>query len=152
MQATPSLDGLEYIRSLDPISTDGDYYAIKWIQENIKGTPVILEASGYNSSYTYISRISANTGLPTVLGWTEHELMWGRNSAELETRLADVKTIYSTDNQKKAVELMGKYNVSYVYIGQLERKLYDVRTDKFEDKTHFKPIYQGSVQIYKRVS
>ena len=44
---------------------------------------------------------------------------------------------------------MDKYNVSYVYIGQLERQMYDVRTDKFEDETYFEPVYQGSVQIYK---
>ena len=39
--------------------------------------------------------------------------------------------------------------MSYVYIGQLERQLYDVRTDKFEDETYFELVYQGSVQIYK---
>jgi len=44
---------------------------------------------------------------------------------------------------------MDKYNVSYVYIGQLERQLYDVRTDKFEDKTYFERVYLGPVTIYK---
>ncbi len=55
----------------------------------------------------------------------------------------------SPDNKKKALELMDKYNVSYVYIGQLERQLYDVRTDKFEDKTYFERVYLGPVTIYK---
>ena len=51
----------------------GDYDAIKWIQENLSGTPIILEASSDDSSYSYISRVSANTGLPTVIGWARHE-------------------------------------------------------------------------------
>ena len=44
---------------------------------------------------------------------------------------------------------MNKYNVSYVYIGKLERQMYDIKTDKFEDETYFEPVYQGSVRIYK---
>lgn len=145
MKATPSLDGMEYIRGLD----EGDYNALKWINENIKGTPVVLEASDINSSYTYISRVSTNTGLPTVIGWTGHELFWGRDPEEITQRIADVNSIYSTDNEKKALELIDKYNVRYVYIGQLERQLYSVRTDKFEDKTHFELVYLGPVTIYK---
>ncbi|MHB8103658.1 MAG: DUF2298 domain-containing protein [Methanosarcina sp.] len=145
MNAKPALDGMEYMRELD----EGDYNAIKWIQENIEGTPVILEASDDDSSYTYVSRVSANTGLPTVLGWARHEHFWGRDPEELRTRIADVNYIYSTDNKKKALELMDKYNVSYVYIGQLERQLYGVRIDKFEDKTYFERVYLGPVTIYK---
>ncbi|MDQ1253296.1 MAG: hypothetical protein QG646_2451, partial [Euryarchaeota archaeon] len=45
MNATTSLDGMEYIRGFD----DGDYNALKWMQENIKGNPVVLEASAINS-------------------------------------------------------------------------------------------------------
>ncbi len=145
MNAKPALDGMEYMKDLDR----GDYYAIKWIQENIKGTPVILEASEDDSSYRYTSRVSANTGLPTVIGWARHERFWGRDHDEIRTRLEDVNSIYSTGNRKKALELMNKYNISYVYIGQLERQMYDIRADKFEDETYFELVYQDSVQIYK---
>ncbi len=145
MDATPSLDGMEYMRGLD----EGDYNALKWMQENIEGTPVVLEASDINSSYTYVSRVSTNTGLPTVLGWTGHEVFWGRDPEELGRRIADVNSIYSTCSEKKVLELIDKYNVSYIYIGQLERQLYDVRTGKFEDKTYFEPVYLGPVRIYK---
>jgi YYY domain-containing protein len=145
MNAKPALDGMDYMKELDR----GDYEAIKWIQENIEGTPVILEASDIESSYTYVSRVSANTGLPTVLGWASHECFWGRDSAEVRARVTDISSIYSTDSKKKALELIDKYNVRYIYIGQLERQLYDVRTDKFEDKNYFELVYPGSVKIYK---
>ncbi len=146
MKAEPALDGMEYMKKLDR----GDYNAIKWIQENIEGTPVILEATEEDNSYTYISRVSANTGLPTVVGWTRHEWFWGRDQAEVRTRIEDVRSIYTTSSEKKAMELMNKYKVSYVYIGNLERQMYPENLDKFENKKYFKLVYQSSVQIYKR--
>jgi YYY domain-containing protein len=145
MNATPSLDGMEYIRGFD----EGDYNALKWMQKSIEGTQIVLEASTINSSYTYISRVSTNTGLPTIIGWTGHELFWRQDPKEITQRVADVNYIYNTDNKKKALELIDKYNVSYVYIGQLERQLYKVRIEKFEDKTYFEPVYFGPVTIYK---
>jgi YYY domain-containing protein len=145
MNAKPALDGMEYMKGLDR----GDYDAIRWIQENIRGTPVILEASADDSSYRYTSRVSANTGLPTVIGWTRHERFWGRDPDEVRTRLKDVNSIYSIGSKEKALELMNKYNVRYIYIGQLERQMYDIKTDKFGDENYFELVYQGSVRIYK---
>ncbi len=146
MKAEPALDGMEYMKKLDR----GDYNAIKWIQENIEGTPVILEATEEDNSYTYISRVSANTGLPTVIGWTRHERFWGRDQEEVRTRIEDVRSIYTTSSEKKSLELMNKYNVSYVYIGNLERQMYSENLDKFENKNYFKLVYESSVRIYKR--
>jgi YYY domain-containing protein len=145
MDAEPALDGMEYMKE----PNRGDYNAITWMQENIEGSPVILEASKDNSSYSYTSRVSANTGLPTVIGWSRHERFWGRENAEVGKRIEDVSYIYSTGSEEKAIELMGKYNVSYVYMGQLERQTYNVRMEKFENKTYFEPVYKGSVTVYK---
>jgi uncharacterized membrane protein len=146
MDARSTLDGMAYMKELER----GDYNAIKWIQENIKGTPVILEASAKGSSYSYVSRVSANTGLPTVIGWTRHERFWGRDRAEIRKRVEDVRSIYTTGSEKKTLELTDKYNISYIYIGNLERRIYSEKLSKFEDKNNFELVYQGSVQIYKR--
>jgi uncharacterized membrane protein len=119
------------------------------MQENITGFPVVLEAAADDGGYSYMSRISANTGLPTVLGWARHERFWGRNHKEVEKRIKDVRSIYSTGNEKKTLELMDKYNVSYVYIGKLEQQTYSVKLDKFENETYFEPVYRDTVTIYK---
>ena len=145
MNAEPALDGMEYMNELDR----GDYNAIQWMQENIDGSPVVLEASEDDSSYRYTSRVSANTGFPTVIGWARHERFWGRSHKEVEKRITDVRFIYSTGNEKKTLELMDKYNVSYVYIGKLERQTYHVKLDKFENETYFEPVYRDTVTIYK---
>jgi YYY domain-containing protein len=145
MNADPSLDGMGYMKELDR----GDYNAIRWMQKNINGSPVILEASEDNSSYSYACRVSANTGLPAVIGWARHERFWGRDHEEVRKRIEDVSSIYSTDSEEEAIEIMEKYNVSYVYIGELERQIYDLRTEKFEDEAYFEPVYESSVTIYK---
>ncbi|WP_410510374.1 DUF2298 domain-containing protein [Methanosarcina hadiensis] len=145
MNAIPTLDGMEYMKELDT----GDYNAIRWMQENIKGSPAILEASEDNSSYSYTCRVSANTGFPAVIGWARHERFWGRDHKEVRNRIKDVSSIYSTGSEEETLELMEKYNISYVYIGRLEKQIYPVRLEKFENKNHFEPVYEGSAIIYK---
>ena len=56
-----------------------DASAIRWLKENIEGAQVVLEANG--DSYTGYERVSATTGLPTILGWYVHEWLW-RNNVE----------------------------------------------------------------------
>ncbi len=134
-----TLDGLAYVEELAP----GDRSAIEWINENIEGSPVILEAPG--ATYQYTSRISTMTGLPTVIGWTTHEVMW-RNSWEPVTdREADVNTVYSTPDDEEAIARIIKYNVEYVYVGDLEREQYEpVGLAKFDDRDDvYKLLYSA---------
>jgi uncharacterized membrane protein len=85
------LNGTKYLFSLYP----GDYNLINWINENIKGQPVILEANG--DSYTDYARISANTGLPTVIGWPVHEWLWRGTYDIVAPRISDVQTLYESN-------------------------------------------------------
>lgn len=118
----PTLNGLAY---LIPIHYP-DLKASEWINKNIRGTPVILEIPG--RSYTYSSRISWMTGLPTVLGWEHHvETHFSIPYEEImRTRNADADTIYNTTDNVLALELIKKYNISYIYIGELEHDYKDI--------------------------
>ena len=138
-----SLDGIAYLNGSDR----GDYFAISWIRRNITGTPVIIEAPG--RCYSTDSRVSAFTGLPTVIGWEGHEMMWRGSYEDVRVRAEDVDKIYSTGNINTAIGLLNKYNVSYVYIGAAERARYGKGLDKFEDEDCFEWIYIGSVRIYR---
>ena len=42
-----------------------DLEAIRWLQDNVEGSPVILEA--HHHQYHWTSRVAGYTGLPTVL-------------------------------------------------------------------------------------
>lgn len=136
------LDGLSYLKDIYP----DDYDAIHWIQKNIKGQPVILESQG--DSYTDYGRISSNTGLPTVLGWTVHEWLWRGDYSIPAARLDDVRALYE-DDLNKTRDLISKYDIKYVYVGQLERTKYTLLNEnKFEILG--KVIYEkGTVRIYE---
>ncbi len=139
-----SLDGIAFLKK----TSFGDYDAVYWINMNIEGEPVILEAPG--GSYTETSRISSFTGLPTVIGWVGHELVWRNNWGELSQRITDVDAIYNTEDSGDAVALLKKYNVSYVYIGDVELKKYkDAGLRKFENTSYFERVYRGAAEIYR---
>ena len=104
-----------------------DYLATKWLNENISGNPVVLEANG--DSYTDYQRVSVITGLPTVLGWRTHEWLWKSNPQILDVRAADIQTIYTSTNEDEVRDLISFYNISYIYVGKLE-------LEKFENVNH----------------
>ena len=143
-QAEPTLDGTAYVADHNP----DDYAAIRWLNENVEGAPVILEATG--GSYSYYGRVSSQTGLPTLLGWDFHEVQWRGTGEEGNKRKPDIETIYGSLDAQAALTLMDKYDIRYVYVGSLERSHYSAAAlDKFDYIMDV--IYQqGSVTIYKR--
>lgn len=112
------LDGLAYLARSDPY----EYAAIQWLNRNVKGTPVILEAFG--PDFTDFARISSRTGLPTLLGWQGHEIQWRPDSTAILGRPQEIETIYTTANVGEALNLLHKYNVRYVIVGRLEQEVY----------------------------
>ena len=136
------LNGIRYLKELKP----SDYAAINWINGNIKNQPVILEAQG--DSYTDYARISANTGLPTVLGWTVHEWLWRDSYDVPSSRFDDIKNLYETTDLKEARKIINKYNISLIYIGKMENEKYKVSEDKFSQLGN--NIYANTeTKIYK---
>jgi uncharacterized membrane protein len=137
------LDGTKYLATQRPT----DYEAILWIQENIQNQPVIVEAQG--DSYTDYARISSNTGLPTVLGWTVHEWLWRGTYDIPAPRIEEVRQLYEEGDLKKTKALLKKHNVTYVYIGDLEREKYPGINEKKFEKIG-KVVYKNTgVKIYK---
>lgn len=120
------LNGLEYLQLLYP----DDYQAILWLRKNIKNQPVILEAVG--ESYTDFARVSANTGLPTVLGWPVHEWLWRGSYDEPGQRREEVRKIYELKDEEETKKLLDKYQVEYVFLGSLENRGYkNLNEEKF---------------------
>ncbi len=142
----PDLDGTAYIKRL----SEDDYHMISWINENIAGHPVILERLG--ADFEWSSIISANTGLPTVMGWPGHEVHWRQDQNKVSARMVDSEKIYSTADTGTALELLRKYNVSYVYVGSLEIARYGVGggLGKFYNGSYFNLVYRNhSAALYE---
>ena len=135
-----------------------DYHAILWLQDNLEGSPVILE--GNSGLYTWGNRVSVYTGLPTVVGWDWHQQQqrW-EDRDHVTARRTDVQALYSTPDVATARRLIEKYGVRYVYIGQLERLYYPQSgLDKFEAMARdglLQPVYptpispNPEVKIYR---
>lgn len=143
LKTSRGLDGLSYLNDLYP----ADYRAIAWFNANLQGQPVILE--GVGDSYTDYARISSNTGLPTVVGWPVHEWLWRGSYDEAGKRTSEVATIYESPDPILTEQLIHRYNISYVYIGDLERQKYpNLNENKFYNlgKVVFK---EGNTKIYQ---
>ena len=137
------LDGTAYLNKTYPT----DYQAILWINANIKGQPIMLEAQG--DSYTDYERVSTNTGLPTVLGWTVHEWLWRGSYDLLPERMRDIETIYTTTDPQKAASVLRKYSVDYVFIGNQEREKYPTLSENKFNLIGKLIFIDGQTRIYK---
>lgn len=139
-----SLDGLKYLNSLYP----DDYQLIKYINSHkLPENTILLEAVG--DSYTKYARISANTGVSTVLGWPVHEWLW-RNGYDIPgKRTTNVQKIYESTSLEETKILLKTYQVNYVWVGELEREKYkNLNESKFNElgKVFLK---FGSSTLYK---
>ncbi len=104
-----------------------DYQAIRWLQDNVVGSPVIAEGST-GIFYRWDCRVAIYTGLPDVVGWDWHlQQQLGTYAPQLRQRYADLTTIYGEDDVPRTLEVLRKYHVKYIYVGDLERIYYDAR-------------------------
>lgn len=122
--------GLYGMRFLNDISAE-DAKAVKWLNENIKGQPTVLEADG--DSYSDYERISSMTGLPTVQGWRVHEWLWRSSRQAPLDRSKEVTAVYESDDMQKTLDIIRKYDISYIMVGKLERQKYkNLKADKLQ--------------------
>ena len=110
-----------------------DLQAIRWLQDNVEGTPVVLEA--HMEQYRWGGRIANYTGLPTVIGWPWHQIQQRFDYRDqVGERANHVRLAYETTDIEITVELLRRYDVSYVVVGDLERLNYGAEgLAKFED-------------------
>lgn len=144
-----TLDGTQYLETYaSQLCNNFEYNnmteynaAIDWMNENIEGSPVIVEA--YGNSYTDHCVVSAYTGLQTICGWQTHEWLWRFHGiVDEETDLLisdpdqdvwklyltprhnDVDTIYQSYDASLIKEVLSRYDAKYIVYGDLERNSY----------------------------
>ena len=132
-----SLDGSEYMRTAVYVDRERrlefeqDLLAIEWIQDNIQGTPTILEAN--TPLYRWGSRISIYTGLPTVIGWHWHQTQQRLAHEHLiDRRLLDVRAMFDHGSIERTMVLVDQYGVDLIYLGDLERAYYPAAEAKLD--------------------
>jgi YYY domain-containing protein len=137
-QIPVSLDGMSYMQYVftygeevrpgiaSMIPFDGDYPAIRWMQDNIQGTPTIMEGMS-SSEYKWGNRFAIYTGLPSVQGWRHHQSQQRSlppMTDLVNLRNANVNAFYLTNDITAAWRILRHYSVRYVVVGELERARY----------------------------
>jgi YYY domain-containing protein len=157
--AIGTLDGLAYMATGsfewpagNPIQLRYDYEAIRWLQDNVAGTPILAEAKiGYYREGGM--RVAAYTGLPSVLGGLhQNEQRYG---SQISDRDFVVTEFWTTPDPDRTRVLIDELGISYIYLGQIERATYgDHVAQKFEQlRTQgiLELVYENEeTKIYKR--
>lgn len=132
---------------------NSDYLAIKWINENISKDKVILEASSMSSSYGYYSRVSVFSGNPTVFGWFAHQWLWRNEDYKMPSYFPDkvneITEIYTNPGSEKTKEIIKKYNISYIFIGEVEYNQYG-KIDFYEMSKLGEIVYIDNTASYNK--
>jgi hypothetical protein len=136
-----------------------DMEAAKWIKRNLPRETIIQAEPNYPGKQGDKSPIYAYSFIPifserrTAIGeWrvSHQEHSRGR---EVGQRFHSIKKMYSTASLSESTEIIKRYDIDYVYIGELERELYPEGIAKFMNGKHFQLIYlKGNVAIYRFVS
>jgi YYY domain-containing protein len=157
-----TLDGMEYMKHSSyfdegvNMSLGEDYQAIRWMQENVIGSPVIVEAN--TVEYRWGSRYSIYTGLPGVVGWNWHQRQQRAvvPSTWITDRVDAVNNFYLTTDIQETEDFIKKYGVSYIIVGQLEKAKYNGDgIGKFQqlDGKLWNSVYTiGSTTIYQVIN
>ena len=119
-----------------------DVNGIRWLKENISDAPVVLEANG--DSYSEYERVSAMTGLPTILGWYVHEWLWRGDLADLNAKIEEIQEIYTSADETRVKELLEEYHVSYIFVGSCERNKYGADLNNDLLKSLGEVVFQDS--------
>ncbi len=118
--AWQGLDGLAFAQETDPDETA----AIRWLGQHAAPGDVVLEAAG--CSYLPFdrlpfNRVSAFTGVPTVIGWgNNHQRQWRAGQPELLDQIgrreADVAEMFAHPDSP----LFDTYGVTWLFLGEYE--------------------------------
>ena len=132
------LNGADTALTLDggpTLAASDDDYAVIQCLANVARDPndVVAEATRAGLAYAWnFGRVSALTGIPTLLGWDNHERQWRGDTFDdalntplptggFETRYSAIATLYDTTDWSKALEIINRYHITYVYVGPTER-------------------------------
>ena len=129
LDTTSTLDGTEYMELATYSDPNGeidlvhDLEGIRWLRENVVGSPVIVE--GRSPLYRWGGRFTVYTGLPAVIGWDWHQVQQrGEYGYLVGERSVAVDLFYANPDVESAQSFLRRFDVSYVIVGRLEALYY----------------------------
>jgi len=157
--APRGLDGAAYLEHAThhdqgrPLILAEDLAAIRWLQRNVDGTPVIVEAN--IPEYRWGSRITINTGLPGVVGWNWHQRQQRAYATDrwVWDRVHAIENFYTTSDREEVENFLARYDVRWIVVGQLERAYFPgnglVKFDSWDGDLWREAFREGETVIYE---
>ena len=134
------LDGTAYVAA----AYSDEWAAIAWLRANAEADDVLVEAPGTDFC-AWTSRVSAWSGVPSVLGWPGHEAQWRGSENEVHKRTAVLDAVYRSMDTE-ALSALEPYGATLVVVGLAERERYGepLREPDWE------PLFsRGEVAVYR---
>jgi len=136
-----TLDGMTYMKYATyhdegaELDMSQDYAAIRWLQDHVEGSPIIVEANSVE--YRWGTRYTIYTGLPSVVGWNWHQRQQRTITPHdwVFERVDAIHEFYQTEDLEWTQDFLNRYEVSYIIFGQLEQAKYPgPGLEKFESQ------------------
>lgn len=124
-----TLDGMAYMRlggyswpdESHWVDLGSDYAAIKWLLDNVRGNPVLVESAELDYYRAGGSRVASMTGLSGLLGMHKAEQ---RSSEQVGMRDGQLREFWSTPDVARMQALIDELDIGLIYVGGLERYLH----------------------------
>ncbi|HII72411.1 TPA: hypothetical protein HA265_06670 [Candidatus Woesearchaeota archaeon] len=117
--------------------TQADTEAMKFLKEETPEGSVVL---------TTIREGYMVTALANRKNVADNNFILVRNPSEIYD---DIETIYKSILKTKAVELLNKYDVNYIYLSPRTKNQFGIEELKFAEPDCFEPVYDKEIKIYK---
>ena len=132
------------------VALKDDEPLIRWLRDNVRGSPVIAEAVG--PLYHWTGRMSWNTGLPAVIGWDWHQIQQRLDyDGLIQQRRIDVTKLYREADTNFVAGFVARYNVRYIVVGT-EETVFGTPAGlaKFDAISWLEPVFEsGPYRIYE---
>lgn len=147
--ASDVLHSNTYVRS-------ADMRAARWIKANLPESAVIQAEPNYPGpnkgvfpkySYGFIPIFAERR---TAVGEWKVSVQEHGRTQEVAKRFHNVRHMYATENLGETLNIIKKYGIRYIYLGELEQSLYPKALTKFLNASPFQPVYtDGVVYIFQ---
>ena len=117
-----------------PAMVGGEFEAVQCLAALVPGGRAVLaEAPGGAYAPDY-GRFSGLTGIPTLIGWQNHERQWRGETypavtdartegGQFRDRATDVQELYTTLDWERAWAIIDRYGIDYIVVGNAERQM-----------------------------
>jgi len=132
--AIPSF--IDASNNLKEIPNDYEILVLNWIKEN--ALPDVTVLAPIEKGFLIMDVAEKRTVI-------DNNFLLAPSTTE---RFDDVETIYSTNSEVEALELLQKYNVDYIFL-PIEMEIKYGKVKWLDDKTCFERVFVGTPKVFK---